>query len=138
MKDVKLGCKIIAVLIFLTLLVNFSIVVVPIKLIYYMRASDGFGIVYVIMGLIFLLSNLFAAISLFRTRRFGFGAAYAAIVFSTFVFGVSYLPFFDKLFPAKYAPFAALVANIGILTLLISLQMMTFEPRKKLKPKRKK
>lgn len=136
MKDVKLGCKMIAVLIFLALIANLGNVVMPIKLIYHLRAYDGFAVFLVIIGLIFLFINLFAAISLFRLRRFGFGAAYVAIVFSTFVFGVSYIPLFDRLFPTKYAAFATLMANIGILTMLISLQMMTFEPRKKSRRKK--
>lgn len=135
MKEVKLGCKLVAVLIFITLVLHLSNVIMPMKLIYNLGAYSGFAVFLIVIGWIFFFINLFAAIGLFRQRRWGFGTAYAAIVYSTFVFGVSYIPFFDVLFPHKYAAFAALMANIGVLTLLISLHMMTFEPKKK--PRRK-
>ena len=135
MKEVKLGCKLVAVLIFITLVLHLNSVIMPMQLIYNLRAYDSFAVFLVVIGWVFFLINLFAAIGLFRLRRWGFGTAYVAIVFSTFVFGVSYIPFFDVLFPPKYMAFATLMANIGVLTLLISLHMLTFEPKKKSRKK---
>jgi hypothetical protein len=138
MKEVKLGCKLVAVLIFITLVLHLDIIITPVKLVYHLRSYERFTIFLIIISWLFFFVNLFAAIGLFRQRRWGFGAAYVAIVFSTFTYGVSYIPLFDALFPSKYAPFATLMANIGVLTLLISLQMMTFEPKKKSRRKSKK
>jgi hypothetical protein len=138
MKDVKLGCKIIAILIILTLLLNLGTVLYPMKIYYDLGKYDQFATLLVIRSFIFLLLNAVAVYGLYCLRSWGYGVAYAAIVYSTLFFGVSYIPFFEMLFPAQYVTFANLLANIGILTLLISMQMMEFQPRAKKEKKRKK
>lgn len=127
--EVNLSRQIIAVLIAITLLINLKNVFFPIKIIYYLGRYDGFAVLLVVLGLLFFIVNAFAAYGLFRLRKWGYGAAYFAIVFSTLIYGVCYIPFFDWLFPANYAGFGTIMANIGILGLLISLQAMQFRPR---------
>jgi hypothetical protein len=138
MKDIDLGRRVIAFFILVVVIMHLDTVFAPMKIIYYLGRFDGFAVLVVVLGWLFVLINLCAAYGLFRLRNWGFGTTYAAIVYSTLIFGASYIPFFDWLFPARYASYAALMANIGVLTLLLSLQMMQFNPEEKKKPRRKK
>ena len=97
-----------------------------------------FAILLVILGCCFVLLNLIAAYGLFFMRKWGYGTAYFAIVYSSLIYKVGYLPYFDRLFPIHYANFANLLGNIGLLTLLISMQMAQFQPPVKAPRKKKK
>lgn len=135
MKDVNLGRQVIAVLIAITAILHLSSAYLPIKIVYYLGKYDGFALLLILLGCVFVVINLVAAYGLFFMRRWGYTAAYVAIVYSSLIFFVSYIPFFDYLFPKKYAEYANVLANIGIVALLISMQMSEFKP--KLKPRAK-
>ncbi len=123
MNRVKYGCKFVAALILITLLMHWHIVFRPLKIVYYLQAMNGFAIMLVVMGLLFLTVNLFAAAGIYRRKWWGFVMTYLAIVFSTLIFAVSYIPFFDRLFPVRYASLSLLLANFGVIVLVIYLQM---------------
>jgi hypothetical protein len=124
MKDVKIGCKALSILMLITLLVNFSNVYVPLKIVYYLHAFNGFAFVLVVMGLLFFIINSLAIVGIFRRRWWGFATGYTAIVFSTIIFSTSYIPFFNYLFPVRYVSLALLIANVAVLIVMIYLHVM--------------
>lgn len=137
MKDIYLGRRIIAVLIVITALMHLNEAYSWIRVVYDLGKYNGFALSLMILGIVFEMLNLIAAYGLFTLRSWGYGAAYAAIVYSSLIFRAGYIPFFDYLFPEDYVNYANLLANIGILTLLISMQMAQFEPKPRKQKKRR-
>lgn len=130
MKDIFLVRRIIAILITITALQHLSSAYRWIKVVWDLGKYDGVALTIMILGIIFVILNLIAAYGLFTLRKWSYGVAYAAIVYSSLLFKAGYLPFFDYLFPVDYVAYANLLGNIGILTLLISMQMAQFAPKK--------
>ncbi len=137
MKDMFLGRRIIAVLIIITALLHLNSAYIWIKVVWDLGKYDGFALTLMMLGIVFVMLNIIAAYGLFTLRKWGYGVAYAAIVYSSLIFKAGYLPFFDYLFPEDYVNYANLLGNIGILTLLISMQMAEFEPKPRKRKKRK-
>tara|TARA_R110000868_G_scaffold184639_4_gene426291 strand:- start:195 stop:641 length:447 start_codon:yes stop_codon:yes gene_type:complete len=148
MNGVKWGCRLVALLITVMLLRHWGSIFGPLKILYYLRSFDGFALLLVAMGMLFLLVNALAAVGMYQGKRWGFFATYVAIVFSTIFYAASYLPYFNKLFPAHYASLSLLMANVGVLLWVIYLQVMSHtktprskkilhkKPRRKVQPKK--
>lgn len=96
MKNILLGCKLIACLQIFALILHWKVSVLPFQLIFQLSdlsTAKGVWVLYfVITGIIFVLLNLISAIGLFAGKKWGFILSYLAIISSTLV-GVSYLPF---------------------------------------------
>lgn len=123
MNKVKCGSSLAALLVSLALLINWKYVVRPLMIVYYLRAIDHFSLLMLMMSLIFLVINIIAAVGLYRMKKWGYITTYAAIAFSTLILSVSYLPFFDYLFPVRYSFAGLLIGNIAFLIFVIYLQM---------------
>ena|SRR3990167_7975281 len=123
MNEIKNGCRLAALLVIATLIINWSGVFIPLQIGYYLRVMNGFAWLLVVMSLLFLTLNVTAAIGLYRMQWWGFVSAYVAIIFSTIFFSACYLPFFDRLFPVNYVGIALLIANTMVLVLVICLHV---------------
>lgn len=137
MKDISLGRRIIAILIVITAFTHLSSAYSWLRVVHDLGKFDGIATMLAILGVIFVMLNLVAAYGLFSLRRWGYGVAYAAIVYSSLIFKAGYMPFFDYLFPEDYVNYANLLGNICILTILISMQMAQFEPKPRKQKKKK-
>lgn len=136
MKDIFLIRRIIAILIVITAILHLGSAYRWIKVVWDLGKYDGVALTLMIVGIIFVMLNLIAAYGLFTLRKWGYGVAYAAIVYSSLLYKAGYIPFFDYLFPADYVDYANLLGNIGILTLLISMQMAQFAPKTRKRKKK--
>ena len=123
--DVKYGSKLVSLLMLLVVVLNFNNVFLPLKIMYYLRSTNAFAWLLVVMGLLFLVINLTAAAGLYRQQRWGFITTYVAILFSTVIFSASYIPFFPRLFPAQYSFIALIAVNLAVICFVIYLQILS-------------
>ena len=125
MKKIKYGCWLVATLIFVTLILNMDYVYRPFKIIYYLQAYHGFILLMAVMSVLFVIVNLLAAIGLVRMQWWGFVMAYTAILFSSIICVVSYIPFLLSMVSPQYEFLALAVPNISLLAFVIYLHLNT-------------
>jgi uncharacterized membrane protein (DUF2068 family) len=123
MTNVKKGCRLVSICILLNVLLHWSNIWFPFKIIYHLQSYNRFAVIMAVMSLLFVLINGMAAIGLWRMQWWGFVTAYTAILFSTIFFAASYIPFFPKFFPEHYASLALFCANGAVLLAVIYFQV---------------
>lgn len=130
MKNILLGCKLIACLQILAIILHWKVSVLPFQLIFHLSdLSNGKGVwvlYFVITGILFFLLNLISAIGLFAGKKWGFILSYLAIISSTLV-GVSYLPFsygtLYKFFLSQPTTIPMLIINSVLLCFVLYLHI---------------
>jgi len=131
MKNIIIGCRLVSFLMVLTLILHGKVSVVPFQLIFQhpnlFHEWKGPLIYFIITGVLFLILNLIAAVGLFFVRKWGFRAAYLAIISSTLA-GVSYIPLVNKLlykfFLSQPSIIPMVLINIIILSYVIYLNTL--------------
>lgn len=129
MKNIQFGCKLISLLIFLTLITNWENILILFRLAFQQPNINAWSLLVISLVSLFLIFNLTAIVGMFLTRRWGFITTYIAIIFSTIFFSTSYLPFVMKLFPVDVRFVSLIVINLIILLYVIYLDIIS---RKKL------
>ena len=102
MKSITARCRLISVLIILTMIVTgwkntFILEKAEIAIQHGNISSES--IFLIAIGSLFLILNTAAAAGLFFVKRWGFFFAYCAIIFSTIFFSTPYVPIISKILP---------------------------------------
>ena len=96
MKNIKIGCRLVSFLIFLTFVLNWKVPVTQLQAAF-QQADFMWLIFFIITGVLFILLNLIAAVGLFFLKKWSFSISYLAIIFSTVFFSISYIPLISKI-----------------------------------------
>ncbi|KTD20610.1 Uncharacterised protein [Legionella israelensis] len=124
MKKILFGCRLVSCLMVLTLVIHWKVPVIPFQLI--LQQPDilngwmGWTLYFVIMGALFFILNLIAAIGLFAVRKWGFKIGYLAIICSN-LSGISYLPI--KFFLSQPSIIPMIIINLVLLSYVIYLDI---------------
>jgi hypothetical protein len=124
MSKQKLGHLILAALIILVLITNWQngLWMLNVK-----TVNANWEIMAIILGSLFFLLNLVAAIGLLRTRPWGYYLTYIAVIFSTVMLSTSYIPFIGRLgqfLPAPWEVVPFVVGNLIFLGFTFYLQRL--------------
>ena|SRR3990167_2885862 len=94
------GCKLVSLLILLSFIIDgweVTYISFQIALYQWWETSFWWAIYLIITTSLFLFLNASAAYGVFYTKKWGFILVYLAIIFSTFFFSYSYVPFIVKI-----------------------------------------
>src|SRR5437879_1103178 len=94
MNTIKMGCKLVALLILLSFLIyGLKIIYNSLEVIsQWWNSSKWWAIYLLVITSLFLFLNLITIYGLLYIKKWGFIFAYVAIMFSTFFFSFTYIP----------------------------------------------
>jgi len=122
MNKKKFGCRLVSFLITVTLILNWQNVVIPIQVVM-SQSSDGWSDLLEIIGILFLILNVIAAVGMFFLKRWGFAATYVAIIYSNIFFSTSYIPFVSKILRLPWSGISLLIVNLLVMIYVVYLQI---------------
>jgi len=116
------GCRLIASLIILMLLINWESGYLMFQII----TSDTLWKIFVFaLGASFFALNLVSATGLFLNKRWAFWLTYIAVVFTTIFFSIPYIPLITKLFPHNIRYIPLIVGNLIVLAFTAYLHVLS-------------
>jgi hypothetical protein len=122
MNNLKFACRFFACLIILVLVINFENLLI-------FRANTSIqGYIFIFaLGSLYLVLNLLSVLGLFFGKQWGFWLTYIAIIFTTFFFSTSYIPWISNLFQENIRFIPMIISNFVV---LISIGRLHFLLRK--------
>lgn len=136
MNIINFGCKLVAILIMLAFVVyGLKITYLSSEVIFHQgHGTLGRGMYLVVLMPIFLFLNMLAAYSIFNVKKWGFVIVYITIIYSTFFFSVSYIPFVNTIINNAFSIgpryVTVIVLNIIVMAFVAYLQWRYYkQPR---------
>lgn len=123
LKGVKFGCKLISLLFVLALIIGRENIFVGFEMAYQANSINITYLFIIVLGLLFLIFNLVAAIGLYRLKKWGFIFAYIAITYSTIFFSTAYIPFVSRIFPIRFGWVALILINLTFLLYIVYIDV---------------
>ena len=124
MKNNLFGCRFVSCLIFLTLIRNWKVPFILFQLGFQQtHVTNAVSIFYLIIGALFILLNLIAAVGLFCLQKWSFTVSYLAIIFTTVFCSISYLPPIHNFFLPQLPHIPMILINLAILIYLLYLDV---------------
>lgn len=121
MKNLQLGCKIIALFILVTVIIHWPLISMFTNL-FQLNQIDNWAIFMAASSILYFVLNLGAAGGLFCTKKWGFILTYIAMTYSTLLFAVSYIPFLAKII--KLLSHSSLLSQTSLI--VINLMIMAY------------
>lgn len=123
MKNIKLGSRFVSFLMFLSVMLHWKVFVVPFQFVFQnpniFNESKSLSIYFIVIGVLFLILNLMAAVGLLSVKKWGFRVGYLAIISSALA-GISYLPLNYKLFYRFFLQQPSIIPMVIINAVILS------------------